>query len=455
MSWRGIVCLSSAALVAALAAAPVAAQTTTQPPPGPQSLAAPKILVLAGDANANTVVQQPRPRTDAADVATATASVTYTSDVIGTPTFPPAAQAAVQAAIDIWMTYLSSSVPITITANWHHFTANVLAGAGPSRIYKNFDNAPVADTYYPSALAEAIAGHAFSGSDPDVSIDINDRSDWSYRTDGTPVSNQFDLESVILHELAHGWGFLGTMDISSGKGMYGIPTDPNAHDIYDSFSQDLNGASLLSYPNNSTSLAAALQSNNVYFSSPQTNQGSADRVRLFAPSSWLGGSSFAHLDENTYPAGDPDSLVTPYLNRAEVIHSPGPKTLCVLEALGWRTPQSCSATPETQTQGFTWYGDGAASKSGPTGTVITAFATGVANTSYKLVTGRDDGTGEPCRFDTVAVNPNVRFSNSRGFIANTSGPVNRPAGDWQVCFRQEGTGTMLRVSLPVGFTVTG
>lgn len=414
-------------------------------------------MVLAGDRDAGTAVGvAPRARTDGGtDAATATATVTYSSDVPGTPTFPPAAQAAVQAAIDIWMTYLTSPVPITISANWHHFSADVLAGAGPTKIYKNFDNAPVANTYYPSALAEAIAGHAFSGSDPDVDIDINNRSDWSYLTDGTPVSGKFDLESVILHELAHGWGFLGTMDIVAGQGKYGIPTDPNAHDIYDSFSQDQVGASLLTYPNNSTSLAAALQSNNVYFSSPQTNQGAADRVKLYAPSSWLGGSSFAHLDENTYPPGNADSLVTPYLNRAEVIHAPGPKTLCVLEALGWSTSQNCSAAPDTQAQGFTWFSDGSYTKSGPAGTVVSAYATGAAGTSYKLVTGRDLGTGEACRYDTEPVNPNVRSANSRGFIANTSGPVNRPPGDWQVCFREEGTGATLRVTLPVGFTVTG
>lgn len=113
-----------------------------------------------------------------------------------------------------------------------------------------------------------------------------------------------------------------------------------------------------------------------------------------------------------------------------------------------------SPAPNTLVQGFTWYSDGQSSKSGPAGTVITAFATSAANASFKLVTGRDGGTGEPCRFDIEPVNPAVRFANSRGFIPNTSGPVNRPPGEWQVCFRQEGGGATLRVTLPLTFTVT-
>ncbi len=47
------------------------------------------------------------------------------------------------------------------------------------------------------------------------------------------------------------------------------------------------------------------------------------------------GSSYVHLDENTYPAGDLNSLMTPTLGFAEVIHTPGPITLGTLTDMGW------------------------------------------------------------------------------------------------------------------------
>src|SRR5919202_200413 len=93
----------------------------------------------------------------------------------------------------------------------------------------------------------------------------------------------------------------------------------------------------------------------------------------------------------------------------------------------------------TPIQGNTWYDDGSFSKSGPAGTVITAFATSArVNTQYLLVAGNnlDSGhTTHACMDQSQAINPNVRISNSRGFIPNTSGPINRPAGEWQICFR--------------------
>ena len=446
--------LSAAALVALAAVSPV----TSPPRAEAESRPAPAVVLRPSYEDAMTSIPAPPRRSaDATDAFTMNAQVSYASLVPGEQ-FPPEAVAAVQAAIDVWRQILTSSVTVTIQVNWRHFEADVLAGAGPTEYYKNFDNAPVANTYYASALAEAIAGHALAGSDPDIQIDIQNRTDWSYDTDGTPVAGKFDLETTIMHELGHGWGFLGTMNVAGGVGSWGLPTDTETPDIYDRFAENNAGGKLLAtYPNHSTQLAAALQSNALYFSSPQSNQGT-DRLRLFAPTSWLAGSSFAHLSESSYPAGSPESLMTPYIDRAEVLHNPGPRTLCVLEALGWQTPQVCpvgSSPQQTQVQGSTWYADGTTSKSGPSASVITAYASGaLAGGSFKLVTGNDGGTGQPCRFAVQPVNASVRVASSRGFIPNTTGVINRPPGTWQVCFRQEGSADPLKVTAVTTFTVT-
>jgi hypothetical protein len=38
----------------------------------------------------------------------------------------------------------------------------------------------------------------------------------------------------------------------------------------------------------------------------------------------------------------------------------------------------------------------------------------------------------------VAINPNVRISNSTGMIGNTAGPVNGAPGTYHVCFYEVG-----------------
>ena len=58
-------------------------------------------------------------------------------------------------------------------------------------------------------------------------------------------------------------------------------------------------------------------------------------ARLYAPATWQQGSSYSHLDEATYPQGDANSLMTPSLNSAEAIHSPGGISLALLKSIGW------------------------------------------------------------------------------------------------------------------------
>jgi len=111
----------------------------------------------------------------------------------------------------------------------------------------------------------------------------------------------------------------------------------------------------------------------------------------------------------------------------------------------------------TVIQGNTWYSDGSFSKSGPSGTVITAFATKArANSSFKLVAGTNTSPGHEdhaCMDQPGPINANTRFSNSTGFTPNTSGPVVKPAGDWQICFGELPLGGTGSATNPVFFTV--
>ena len=79
-------------------------------------------------------------------------AVTYNS-------FPIWARAEVQAALDTWAANFKSTVDITVTANWgRSANSDVLGSARPGSYFAGFTGAPDSTLWYPSALANALAG---------------------------------------------------------------------------------------------------------------------------------------------------------------------------------------------------------------------------------------------------------------------------------------------------------
>ena len=439
--------MAASVLAAVASVQPVDAQV------GPELASRPAIPVtlLAGPDDANTAVPRSSFPGTGPSAKAALTPITFLSG------FPETHKAAVTAAVGLWAGLVTSSQPITISARYSSLGSGTLATGGPTLVFSNFAGAPFSQTWYPQALAEALSGQNLGGGDYDIRIDINSRNDWYTGTDGNTPTGRYDLMSVVFHEVAHGLGILGTMFEEGSKGGWGFGDPTALPDVYDRFTEDSQGRKLLStttYPNPSSALRNALESGGVYFNSAKTNRGSADRPRLWAPSDFTAGSSYAHLDENTYPAGSANSLPTPFLSAAESVHAPGPLTLCILEALGWSTPQDCTPPAPTSPGGSTWYQAGGSSGSGPSGSEVSAFASGATpGKSYKLVSGLDGGAGRPCMWDTVVLNPAVRVPTGQGVLGLTTGSLNRPPGRWQVCFREEGAGATVLATAPRAFTV--
>ncbi|MCZ8047768.1 MAG: hypothetical protein O9290_14265, partial [Microcystis sp. LE19-41.2A] len=272
--------------------------------------------------------------------------------------FTPAAQTAFQFAVDIWESLLDSSVPINVNASFANLGSGILGQAGPEDFFINFSGAPQTNTWYPIALANSLAGQDLDPTASDIGSQFNSNFNWYYGLDNNVPTNQISFVSVVLHELGHGLGFLGLMDNQSGVGSWGFGT--GFPGIYDRFTENGSGQSLLNtslFPNPSTALGSQLTSNNIFFDGSNANAANGgNRVKLYAPSTWSGGSSYSHLDEvfnNT-----PNALMTYSIGSGESILNPGPVTLGLFKDMGWKLAGSSTnptlaiaATNADQTEG--------------------------------------------------------------------------------------------------------
>jgi hypothetical protein len=255
--------------------------------------------------------------------------------------FPANAQAAFAYAVDIWADALTSSVPIVVEANYEFIAGNTLGFAGAANSLRNFPNAPLPNTFYPVALADKLRGVNNNPGQIDITCTFNSSSNWYFGTDGNTPSGQYDFVTVVLHELCHGLGFFGSASLTNGNGFLGFDGSPF---IYDTFTEQQNGTLLTSLPNGSTTLANAFTSGQLYWGGDEgANANGGNRPRLYAPANWSGGSSFSHLNESTYPAGNVNSLMTPQIGTAEANHNPGPIVLGIFEDIGW-TVGPCGIT---------------------------------------------------------------------------------------------------------------
>jgi len=273
--------------------------------------------------------------------------------------WPAGSQAAFTYAANLWGALLNSSVPIKIDACWASLGAGVLGHSRTDNFYRNFTGAPQANTWYSVALANALSGTDQNGNTAEMHIAYSDNGiSWYFGIDGNPPMDQYDFVSVVLHEIAHGLNFAGSMwvDIPGyigcggvGQGCWGLESSPPYYPvIYDRFAKDGNGISLLNtstYPNPSTALGNALtgQAGGVFFDGTYANAANGgQRPKLYTPSTWQPGSSYAHLDYDTFH-GTPNALMLWAISDGTAIHDPGPITCGIFRDLGWQNP--CASTP--------------------------------------------------------------------------------------------------------------
>lgn len=321
---------------------------------------------------------------------TSTFQVTYTG-------FTAQQQAAFQLAVDIWSRIVVSSVPITIDARLDALEQGVLGSAGPDNAFRSNGS------YFAVALANSIAGQDLDAGNPDIDADFtNDSSLIYYGTDANPPSGKYDFPTIVLHEIGHGLGFLGNLEVVNGIGTYDSGAGTPTPFSYDRFvvQQAPSGptTTVLSLPRGSAAMADALQSNALFWDgSGAMAAGSGTRPRLYAPPTWEPGSSLGHLNEATYPAGTANALMTPIADAREISRDPGPLALGMLEDTGWQLSAAADPTPSPSPS--------AAPASTPAPTPTTSPAAAPTTSPTAAPTGTGTPTSTPSSTPTSSFAP--------------------------------------------------
>jgi len=250
---------------------------------------------------------------------------------------PPAeAITALETAAALWGTWISSPVPIAVSACWTPDPSggDALATGIPAEYITNFPGAPLVNVNYPIALANALSGADLHPGAVDMRLQFKSDIAWSYTTKMHATAGE-DFIAVALHELAHGLGFVGNMVESSnigfcGDGPYGAlypcPTP------YDWFAMDSTGVPLLDYRTPDPRELGARLKSDASFGGANVITAYGSPLKLYTPATWMWGSSLSHLDQSTFGGGS-NRLMTP--SYSGVTRHPGAATLAAFQDLGW------------------------------------------------------------------------------------------------------------------------
>jgi hypothetical protein len=259
--------------------------------------------------------------------------------------FNPQQRQAVEQAKATWQNTLDSQITVQVEAYWGvNLGGNLTAVCVPNGAIGSQGGQN--NTWYTSALADKLANQNNHPNTADMAIFFDHNFNWNATTNN-PANNQYDLESVALHELCHGFGFLGLFWVDhNGQGSYGnqalintirqlvhlpfyLPNLNNHPSIFGRHIVDGNQHFLTDtnrYPNNSLQLGTALQ-NNLFF----PLNGGQQLVPIYAPNPFEPFSSAEHLDPGTFP----NSLMRPSIGVGQVTRQVDVTVRDILTALGW------------------------------------------------------------------------------------------------------------------------
>lgn len=174
---------------------------------------------------------------------------------------------AAQFAADLWGAILVSDQPVFIGAQFNPLRAGVLGSAGATFVFSDFPGAPVADTWYSSALADAISGIDGAPGFIDINSQFSSTFNWYYGLDDNTPAGTVNFLDVVMHEFGHGLGFQNFENEAAGTFFLG------RQDIYSVFTFDNTTGKFWTQMSVSERQASAINTGNVVFTGASATAG--------------------------------------------------------------------------------------------------------------------------------------------------------------------------------------
>lgn len=228
--------------------------------------------------------------------------------------------AVFERAAFIWSTILNLDYNITLEASFESLYCTsgsaTLGYAGPNRV-KNINK-----VWYATAQANQIQKTDTSGTYSDIYANFNSDIDygcysgaangWYYGFDNNPPAGKEALLDVVLHEIAHGLGFLTFVNADTGAFFNSYP------DSYTKLLKDTSNGKLWTNMTNSERISS-FRSNTLFWAGVNANTFADsvfpdnsgyinNEIRLYNPSNYSAGSSVSHI--STYAS--PNQLMEPF-----------------------------------------------------------------------------------------------------------------------------------------------
>ena len=211
-------------------------------------------------------------------------------------------QTATEYALGLWSEQLAGTVPVDINVTFTNMGSGVLGGSYRQQDFLNNGQVPdmPTNTYYCSSLWNQLVGYDAT-SMRDIRIEMSTNFSFYFGLDGN--TSGYDYVTIMLHEATHGLGFYplcgtnGSYSYTTASGNSGSTTYPGIYDRQ--LFQGLDGVCLTEL--NQTQRGSLVKSNNLYSGAPDSYLLAANggvRVKMFAPSSWMSGSSVSHWDQS-------------------------------------------------------------------------------------------------------------------------------------------------------------
>ena len=251
---------------------------------------------------------------------------------------------AFAAAAAYWSNRLTSPVAITVRAEINPLACSansgILGSAGPDNFFANFPNAPRQETWYPAALANTLSGGDLEPGEPEIAAQFNSQldsnpacltgTDWWYGVGGAAPAGTLSFYQVVVHEIAHGLGFLTIVDPATGAAAQGFD------DVFMTFLEDHSTGRKWPAMSNSERAASSRDPGDLHWTGAAVQATSAGlaagrhpsgHVQMYAPSTVAPGSSVSHWDTALVP----DEVMEPNLtaNPVDLL------TTQLMKDIGW------------------------------------------------------------------------------------------------------------------------